>query len=58
MVIDGTVDGPSTPPSTWNCFPNARITGDVSYRTPEMQVGAVIEGRLLHIQTGSADGWN
>ena len=36
-------------------LPNARITGDVSYRTLEMQVGAVIEGRLLHIQTGSAD---
>ena len=36
-------------------LPNAKITGDVSYRTLEMQVGAVIEGRLLHIQTGSAD---
>ena len=55
VVIDGTVDGPVHATEYLELLPNAKITGDVSYRTLEMQVGAVIEGRLLHIQTGSAD---
>ena len=55
VVIDGTVDGPVHTTEYLELLPNAKITGDVSYRTLEMQVGAVIEGRLLHIQTGSAD---
>ncbi len=55
VVIDGTVDGPVHATEYLELLHNARITGDVSYRTLEMQVGAVIDGRLLHIQAGSAD---
>ena len=32
----------------------ARIVGDVSYRQIEMRVGAVIQGRLIHAEQGSA----
>ncbi|MBS0315138.1 MAG: polymer-forming cytoskeletal protein [Burkholderiales bacterium] len=55
VVIDGTVTGPVIATEYLELLPNARITGDVSYRTLEMQVGAVIDGRLLHIEAGSAD---
>lgn len=55
VVIDGTVNGPVTATEYLELLPNARITGDVSYRTLEMQVGAVIDGRLLHVQQGTAD---
>ena len=55
IVIDGTVNGPVNATEYLELLPNARITGDVSYRTLEMQVGAVIDGRLLHVQQGTAD---
>ena len=55
VVIDGTVNGPVNATEYLELLPNARITGDVSYRTLEMQVGAVIDGRLLHVQQGTAD---
>lgn len=55
VVIDGTVDGPVNATEYLELLPNARVNGDVSYRTLEMQVGAVVDGRLLHIQQGSAD---
>lgn len=55
VVIDGTVNGPVNATEYLELLPNARIAGDVSYRTLEMQVGAVIDGRLLHVQQGTAD---
>ena len=55
VVIDGTVEGPVIATEYLELLPNARVSGDVSYRTLEMQVGAVVDGRLLHIQQGSAD---
>mgnify|MGYP000861915214 FL=1 len=55
VVIDGTVEGPVIATEYLELLPNARITGDVSYRTLEMQVGAVIDGRLLHMRQDTAD---
>ena len=55
IVIDGTVNGPVNATEYLELLPNARITGDVSYRTIEMQVGAVVDGRMLHVQQGTAD---
>lgn len=55
VVVDGTVAGPVTATEYLELLPNARITGDVSYRTLEMQVGAVVDGRLLHLHQESAD---
>ena len=55
IVIDGTVNGPVNATEYLELLPNARINGDVGYRTIEMQVGAVVDGRLLHVQQGTAE---
>ena len=46
VVINGTVNGPVVAKDYLELQPKARITGDVSYRTLEMHVGAQINGRL------------
>ena len=33
----------------------ARVTGDVYYKTLEIQLGAVVEGRLIHLSDTVAD---
>lgn len=55
VMIDGTVNGPVFASEYLQLFPNAKISGDVSYKTLEMQVGAVVDGRLLHMQVGTAE---
>ena len=55
VVVDGSVNGPIYASEYLELLPNARITGDVSYRTLEMQVGAVVDGRLLHMQQETVD---
>jgi len=54
VVINGTVNGPISVGDHLELQAKARITGDVSYRTLEMHVGAVIEGRLNHNEPGTA----
>ena len=48
IVVNGTVNGPVTASDYLELQPKARLTGDVSYKTLEMHVGAVIQGRLNH----------
>ena len=50
VVINGTVNGPVVAKDYLELQPKARIVGDVCYRTVEMHIGAVIEGRLEHVQ--------
>lgn len=52
VVINGTVNGPVVAKDYLELQPKARIAGDVCYRTIEMHVGAVVEGRLEHVQAG------
>lgn len=54
VVVNGTVNGPVSADDYLELQPKARITGDVTYRTLEMHVGAVIQGRLVHAEPGSA----
>jgi cytoskeletal protein CcmA (bactofilin family) len=56
VVINGLVNGPVVAKDYLELQPKARIMGDVSYRTVEMHIGAVIEGQLDHVQVepGSA----
>jgi len=35
-------------PNTSNCSQNRMSTGDVHYKTLEIQLGAVVQGRLVH----------
>jgi cytoskeletal protein CcmA (bactofilin family) len=54
MVINGTVNGPLIANDYLELQPKARIVGDVTYKTLEMHVGAVIQGRLIHVEPGTA----
>ncbi len=54
-VINGVVQGPVTATEYLELQPKARIVGDVTYRTLEMHVGAVVQGRLEHSEPGKAD---
>lgn len=48
IVINGTVAGPVRANEYLELLPKARVTGDVSYKTIEIHVGAVIMGRMIH----------
>lgn len=54
VVVNGTVNGPVSANDYLELQPKARIAGDVTYRTLEMHVGAVIQGRLIHSEPGTA----
>jgi cytoskeletal protein CcmA (bactofilin family) len=56
VVINGAVNGPVVARDYLELQAKARIAGDVSYRTIEMHIGAVVEGRLEHAsaEPGSA----
>jgi cytoskeletal protein CcmA (bactofilin family) len=47
-VINGTVMGPVTAAEYVELQAKSRVTGDVSYKTLEMHVGAVVEGKLIY----------
>jgi cytoskeletal protein CcmA (bactofilin family) len=48
VVINGTVIGPVHAPEYVELQPKANVTGDVHYRTLEIQLGAVVQGRLVY----------
>lgn len=48
VVINGTVNGPVRSAEALELQPRARVTGDVEYNTIEIQLGAIVDGRLLH----------
>lgn len=52
LVMNGTVVGPVVVSGTLEMQSKARILGDVSYASIEMQQGAVIVGRLTHLPNG------
>ena len=47
-VINGTVIGPVYGGEYVELQPKSNVTGDVHYRTLEIQLGAVVQGRLVH----------
>jgi cytoskeletal protein CcmA (bactofilin family) len=54
VVVNGTVNGPVTADDYLELQPKARVVGDITYKTLEMHVGAVVQGRLAHAEPGSA----
>ncbi len=48
LVVNGTVNGPVYATESLELQAQSRIHGDVHYRTLEMHLGAVLEGRLVH----------
>jgi cytoskeletal protein CcmA (bactofilin family) len=49
LVVNGTVVGPVHVGEYLELQSKARVTGDVHYRTLEIQLGAIVEGKLIHL---------
>ena len=54
-VINGTVAGPVYASEYLELQSKANVTGDVHYRTLEMQLGAIVQGRLVYQPEGKSD---
>ena len=54
VVINGSVSGPVTANDYLELQAKARVNGDVEYRTLEMHVGAIVQGKLVHAEPESA----
>jgi cytoskeletal protein CcmA (bactofilin family) len=48
VVVNGTVMGPVHATEYVELQPKARVSGDVFYKTLEMHLGAIVEGKLVH----------
>ena len=48
VVINGTVIGPVHAAEYVELQPKANVSGDVHYKTLEIQLGAVVQGRLVY----------
>jgi len=55
VVVNGTVVGPVHAAEYVELQSKANVTGDVYYRTLEMQLGAVVQGRLVYQNDGKSD---
>ncbi len=53
-VVNGTVVGPVYGAQYVELQAKSNVTGDVHYRTLEIQLGAVVQGRLVHHDDGQA----
>ena len=54
VVINGSVSGPVMANDYLELQAKARVNGDVTYRTLEMHVGAIVQGKLIHAELESA----
>lgn len=55
LVINGSINGSVSASEYLELQSKAKVSGDVHYKTIEIQLGAIVEGRLLHINTGAED---
>lgn len=55
IVINGTVVGPVHSAEYVELQSKANVSGDVHYNALEMQLGAVVEGRLVHQVAAQSD---
>ena len=49
LVVNGVVTGPVYAAEYLEVQSQAKLTGDVHYKTLEIQLGAIIEGKLIHL---------
>jgi cytoskeletal protein CcmA (bactofilin family) len=54
VVVNGIVNGPITANDFLELQAKAKVVGDIEYRTLEMHLGAVVQGRLHHVEPGTA----
>lgn len=55
LVVNGTVDGPVRTAEYLELQSKARVTGNVHYKTLEIHLGAVVEGRLIHLSDAASE---
>ena len=55
LVINGSICGTVTASEFLELHAKARVTGDVNYKILEIQVGAVLEGRLINMNATDQD---
>jgi cytoskeletal protein CcmA (bactofilin family) len=55
VVINGTVAGPVHAREYVELQSKSRVTGDVSYKTLEMHMGAIVEGKLVHRDSSATE---
>lgn len=53
LVVNGRVTGPVQASEYLELQSKAKVTGDVCYKTLEIQLGAIVEGKLVHINEAS-----
>ena len=49
LVVNGTIAGPVNASDYLELQSKAKVIGDVHYKTLEIQLGAIVEGRLIHV---------
>lgn len=49
LVVNGTIVGPVSASEYLELQGKAKVIGDVHYKSLEIQLGAIIEGRLIHL---------
>lgn len=55
LVVNGEICGAVTASEYLELHAKARVTGDVNYKILEIQVGAVLEGRLINMNAADQD---
>lgn len=55
IVVNGTVAGPIRATEYVELLPKARVTGDVSYKSIEVHVGAIVMGQLVYENPAKSD---
>jgi cytoskeletal protein CcmA (bactofilin family) len=55
LVINGSISGPVFASEYMELQSKARVNGDVHYATLEIQLGAIVDGRLIHSNAASQD---
>jgi cytoskeletal protein CcmA (bactofilin family) len=55
LVINGSISGPVFASEYMELQSKAKVNGDVHYTTLEIQLGAIVDGRLIHGNTAVQD---
>ncbi|MDE2117543.1 MAG: polymer-forming cytoskeletal protein [Betaproteobacteria bacterium] len=55
LVVNGMVEGPVRAAEYLELQSKAKVIGDVHYKTLEIQLGAIVEGRLIHCADAVSD---
>lgn len=55
LVVNGVINGSVSASEYLELQNKAKVAGDVHYKTIEIQLGAIVEGRLLHSAAGVED---